>query len=370
MIDTVRWLDSKHNILSSIPENTESLLPGKLRIIDQTLLPGKLEYITTDKPEEIFQCIKRLSVRGAPAIGCAAALGLAAVSGKSNTLVKKTFLNELCKTSEYLASSRPTAVNLSWALKRCITKIENSKETRLKELKKILTVEALSILQEDISMCLKIGKNGLALLKNGDGILTHCNAGALATGDFGTALSPLYAAHKKGFKITVYSDETRPLLQGARLTAWELRKAGIKVISICDNMAGQVMREGKINIVIVGADRIAANGDTANKIGTYSLAILAKYHKIPFYVAAPYSTIDISIPDGQRIPIEQRSPNEIAVFNRKRILPKSVEVYNPAFDVSPTGLISGIITEKVILKPPYARSIKEFMRKTASIASS
>jgi methylthioribose-1-phosphate isomerase len=226
----------------------------------------------------------------------------------------------------------------------------------------ILLLEALSILEEDIAMCKAIGEKGLSLIEDGFVVLTHCNAGALATGDFGTALAPIYLANERGMKITVYSDETRPLLQGARLTAWELQKAGIKVITICDNMAAQVMREGKINLVIVGADRIAANGDTANKIGTYGLAILAKHHNIPFYVAAPYSTIDISMNDGSKIPIEQRKAEEITEFNGNRISPRNIEVYNPAFDITPCNLISGIITEMGILRAPFKKSIEEFIR--------
>ncbi|HOK04631.1 MAG TPA: S-methyl-5-thioribose-1-phosphate isomerase [Victivallales bacterium] len=366
MIDTVRWLDSKGNILSSVSEKAIELIPGKLRIIDQTLLPGRLEYIETDELDVIFNSIKRLSVRGAPAIGCAAALGLAAVMGKKKLKNRDDFISELTKSAKFLESSRPTAVNLSWALKRCITRIEISEEFSPEALKILLTIEALSILEEDISMCRAIGEEGVKLIKDGYGLLTHCNAGALATGDFGTALSPIYTAKERGMELTVYSDETRPLLQGARLTAWELQRAGIKVFTICDNMAGQVMREGRVNIVIVGADRIAANGDTANKIGTYGLAIIANYHKIPFYVAAPYSTIDISTNSGEKIPIEQRNEEEITVFNGKRISPDNIQVYNPAFDVTPSELISGIITEKGILYPPFKKSIRDFIDKKTS----
>jgi methylthioribose-1-phosphate isomerase len=362
MIDTVRWVDSKKQALSSAPDKIKSLIPGKLRIIDQRLLPEKLEYVETDELETTFELIKTLAVRGAPAIGCAAALGLAAVCGKSRAKTRTAFIGELRSSAARLSASRPTAVNLFWALERCKIKIEVSEENDVEKLKTLLVLEALSILEEDIAMCRSIGKNGLALLKNGDGILTHCNAGALAAGGFGTALSPIYAANEKGLKITVYSDETRPLLQGARLTAWELQRAGVKVVTICDNMSAQVMREGKINLVIVGADRIAANGDAANKIGTYGVAILAKHHNIPFYAAAPYSTIDISITDGSGIPIEQRLSEEIRIFNGKKIVPDNVEIYNPAFDVTPSELITGIITERGILKPPYTASIKNFMK--------
>lgn len=366
MIDTVRWVDSDGNILSGISEKTEKILPGKLRIIDQTLLPGHLKYIETDRLSVVYHSIKSLAVRGAPAIGCAAALGLAASMSRLKVSSRDEFISEMKKASDYLDSARPTAVNLSWALKRCCTKIEISGEREISGLKMILTLEALAILEEDIRMCREIGKNGASIIKPGCGILTHCNAGALATGDFGTALSPIYKAKESGIDFIVYSDETRPLLQGARLTAWELKRAGVKVVTICDNMAAQVMREGKVNLVIVGADRIAANGDTANKIGTYGLAILANYHKIPFYVAAPYSTIDISIKSGAGIPIEQRSADEITLFNGKRISPEGIEVYNPAFDITPSELISGIITEKGLLYPPFESSIKNFIQQKIS----
>lgn len=362
MLDTVRWVDAKGDVIAGLAEKSADMLPGKLRIIDQTLLPGKLKYIETDDLGTIYDSIKRLAVRGAPAIGCAAALGLAAVMGRSRKRRGEDFIAETRKAADYLDSSRPTAVNLSWALKRCRTKIEISDESKVENLKMILVLEALSILDEDIRMCRAIGENGASLIKPGAGVLTHCNAGALATGDFGTALSPIYVAKGRGASPTVYSDETRPLLQGARLTAWELSRAGIRVVTICDNMAAQVMREGKIDLVIVGADRIAANGDTANKIGTYGVAILAKHHGIPFYVAAPYSTIDMSISSGTGIPIEQRSPDEITTFNGRRVSPEKIEVYNPAFDVTPAALISGIITEKAVIKAPLDRGIASFIK--------
>lgn len=348
MIDTVRWKE-KH------PGN---LLPGKLRIIDQTKLPEELVYVETDVATEIFDYIKRLVVRGAPAIGCAAALGLGAASQHSKTKTRKDFFKEVQEISDFLAKSRPTAVNLFWALNRCINKLNNSDETKVSLLKEILVQEGINILNEDISMCKAIGEHGIKLLKNKFGILTHCNAGALATGDYGTALSPIYAAHSLGMDLTVYSDETRPLLQGSRLTAWELKKAGINVITICDNMAAQVMKEGKINIIITGADRIAANGDAANKIGTYGIAILAKYHNIPFFIAAPYSTIDINISTGAEIPIEQRNPDEIKKGFGKLTAPINVNAYNPAFDVTPNELIRGIVTESGVLYPPFSESIK------------
>ncbi|MEN7974064.1 MAG: S-methyl-5-thioribose-1-phosphate isomerase [Verrucomicrobiota bacterium] len=308
-------------------------MPGKLRIIDQTRLPQELVYLELDDVEEIYDAILRLSVRGAPAIGCAAALGLAACA---QYLDEEGFAENVGKLADQLAASRPTAVNLFWALDRCRNKPDMEELLR----------EALEILEEDIQMCRAIGGHGASLVGEGMGILTHCNAGALATGDFGTALSPMYVAHAEGRKFTVYSDETRPLLQGSRLTAWELKQSGIDVVTICDNMAAQVMKEGKINLIIVGSDRIAANGDAANKIGTYGLAVLAKHHGIPFYVAAPTSTIDASLEHGDLIPIEQRDPAEVGAAD-------GVRVYNPAFDVTPNELISGIITENGLHCPPF-----------------
>jgi methylthioribose-1-phosphate isomerase len=370
MLDTVRWVTSSGEIFPA-PGKIDNInfFPGKLRLIDQTALPEKLVYVETDDGEKIFDCIKRLVVRGAPAIGCSAALGLAAVSQHSKAGNPSDFLCEIRKTADYLSSSRPTAVNLSWALKRTVSAIEKSVSAGIgciDKLKEVLLAEALGIVREDIEMCKAIGQNGVELIKDGAGILTHCNAGALATADYGTALSPIYAAHEKGMKIKVYSDETRPLLQGSRLTAWELKRVGVDVTSICDNMAAQVMREGKIDLVIVGADRIAANGDTANKIGTYGVAILAKHHKIPFYIAAPYSTVDIAIRDGSGIPIEERDGDEIRRGFGKLTAPSDVTVYNPAFDVTPHSLITGIITEKGIVRKPFTGNIRKlFGRKLA-----
>jgi methylthioribose-1-phosphate isomerase len=332
MLETVRWITAEGRIIAGVEEG-QSLLPGKLRIIDQTRLPQELIYLELDEVEAIADAIRRLSVRGAPAIGCAAALGLAACA---QHLDDAGFGDGVHRLADELAATRPTAVNLFWALDRC----------RRASDKEALIREALSILDEDIRMCRAIGEHGASLIKEGMGVLTHCNAGALATGDFGTALAPLYAAHVTGRSFTVYSDETRPLLQGSRLTAWELRQAGIDVITICDSMAAQVMKEGRIDLVIVGSDRIAANGDAANKIGTYGLAVLAKHHGIPFYVAAPTSTIDTSLSNGDRIPIEQRDPAEVGAA-------PGVGVYNPAFDVTPNSLLSGILTENGLHYPPF-----------------
>lgn len=332
---------------------------GKVRLIDQTLLPNELKYIEYENVDEVWQAIKVLKVRGAPAIGIAGALGT--VLGIQNSDAKnfEQFNDELQKVTSYLATSRPTAVNLFWALDRMKAVASANKDKDIPTLKGILLEEAQRIIDEDKAICRAIGKYGAELIKDGDTILTHCNAGGLATADYGTALAVIFTAVEQGKRIKVFADETRPLLQGARLTAWELMQAGIDVTLICDNMAGQVMKEGKINCVIVGADRISANGDTANKIGTYSVAILAKEHKIPFYVAAPTSTFDMSLSNGDLIPIEQRQPEEITEGFGKRIAPKGVKVYNPAFDVTPSRLIDAFITEKGIIKAPYAENLKK-----------
>jgi methylthioribose-1-phosphate isomerase len=343
MLETVRWITAEGNLLAGIEEHVQ-LLPGKLRIIDQTRLPQELVYLELDDIDEIVAAIRRLSVRGAPAIGCAAALGLVAAAQHAD---ENEFIQNVQKLADQLAASRPTAVNLFWALDRC-QKVVNAGQGM-----DGLIREALAILAEDIQMCQAIGQHGESLIEEGMGLLTHCNAGALATGDYGTALSPMYVAHSSGRTFTVYADETRPLLQGSRLTAWELRQAGIDVVTICDSMAAQVMREGKVDLVIVGSDRIAANGDVANKIGTYGLAILAKHHGIPLYVAAPTSTIDVSLEHGGLIPIEQRDPSEVRSFGGKIIAPEEVRAYNPAFDVTPNELVSGIITEKGLHRPPF-----------------
>lgn len=347
-MDAVRWINADGVVFDGNGSDANPL-PGKLRLIDQTLLPEELVYIETDDLEEIYDAIKRLVVRGAPAIGCAAALGLAAVAQNINSSSPDELLRGIRGAEERLAESRPTAVNLFWALDKCVKSIEDREFRDVDEMRSALMQEALAILAEDISMCRSIGEHGSKLLKNGMGVLTHCNAGALATSDYGTALSPIYVAKENGVDVTVYSDETRPLLQGSRLTAWELDRAGVKVVTICDNMAAQVMREGKIDMVIVGADRVAANGDAANKIGTYGVAILAKHHNIPFYVAIPYSTIDHALPDGSGIPIEQRHADEVRNGFGRLTAPLSVEIYNPAFDVTPNDLITGFITENGII---------------------
>ncbi len=329
---------------------------GKIKIIDQTLLPVKEKYIYLDTVQEVYRAIKKLQIRGAPAIGIAGAMG-AVLGIWSPRVAHPLFMNKLHKAIALLAGSRPTAENLFWALERIECCAKKNRNLNISDLKEVLLKEALKIQEEDNQLCHKIGRYGAALIKNGDLILTHCNAGGLATSGFGTALGVIYTACKKGRKIKVYATETRPLLQGARLTTWELMRFGIDVTLISDTMVGKVMSEGRITRVIVGADRIAANGDTANKIGTYQIAVLSKHHRIPFYVAAPSSTFDLGLEQGSEIPIEERSPDEVRRVFGKKIAPQNVKVYNPAFDVTPAKLITGIICEKGILYPPYKKSI-------------
>jgi methylthioribose-1-phosphate isomerase len=344
-----------------MPISTIEWADGRVRLIDQTLLPNEFKQIYCDDVEAVWEAIKSLRVRGAPAIGIAGALGAVLGIWESEATNYDDFVSELKKVTDYLATSRPTAVNLFWALDRIKTTAEQHKQLDIPKLKEALLAEALQIIEEDQAMCRAIGQHGLELVQNGDTILTHCNAGGLATSDYGTALAVMFAAYDAGRNITVYADETRPLLQGARLTTWELMQAGIDVTLICDNMAAQVMKEGKIQRVVVGADRIAANGDTANKIGTYGVAILAKEHDIPFYVAAPTSTLDLSLETGEQIPIEQRGAEEVTEGFGKRTAPEGVKVYSPAFDVTPAHLITAIITEKGIAYPPYKIRMKALM---------
>ena len=335
---TLSYIDPQGR--SHLAPGADAAQKGVLDIIDQTLLPGTVKRLKLETPEAVYEAIKQLRVRGAPAIGCAAAIGLAVCAQRFKSADAAEHLKKIRECAAYLDSSRPTAVNLSWALKRCLAVLDGDTPGKIDQQ---LLDEALAITAEDIKLCEAIGKNGSSLLKPGMGVLTHCNAGALATAGMGTALAPIYAAAAAGVRVRVFSDETRPLLQGARLTAWELGVSGIDVTTICDSMAAQVMREGKVGIVIVGADRVAANGDTANKIGTYQLAIAARYHKIPFYVALPFSTIDRNIASGAEIPIEQRCGDEIYHCEEAR-------VYNPAFDLTPRELNTGFITERGILK--------------------
>ncbi|NLL48710.1 MAG: S-methyl-5-thioribose-1-phosphate isomerase [Firmicutes bacterium] len=332
----------------------------KLVILDQTLLPEEEKFLELTTPEEIWEAIKKLRVRGAPAIGVAAAYGLYVASLAINTDSAETFRSEVQNIKDYLASSRPTAVNLFWALDRMMARLESETGT-VAELKAVLLDESEAIFTEDQEMGRAIGEFGLSLLKPGMGLLTHCNAGGLATSGYGTALAPMYLGHEKDYNFKVYADETRPLLQGSRLTAYELHKAGIDVTVICDNMAAMVMKEGKIDAVLVGCDRIAANGDTANKIGTSGVAILAKEYGIPMYILGPTSTIDMETPTGAEIEIELRDSDEIGMGFGKRTAPEAVKTYNPAFDVTDAKYIDAIITEKGILRAPYTESIRKAM---------
>ena len=314
---------------------------GKLRFIDQTALPLKLEYRETDDYRQIIKAIKRLEIRGAPAIGIAAAYGLAVAAQK----ITKIDMERLRKIGAEFKASRPTAVNLFWAVDRVLDSASRLATTDSKLLTSRLWQEAQAIHQEDKLMCQRIGNFGAGLIKDGDSILTHCNAGALATGGIGTALGVIYTCHGQGKKNHVIADETRPLLQGARLTAWELQQEGIEVTLICDNTAGMLMKQGKVDHVIVGADRIAANGDAANKIGTYSVAVLAEKHGVPFYVAAPSSTFDDNIATGDQIVIEERSATEVIHGFGLQTAPEGIGVYSPAFDVTPEELITYYITD-------------------------
>jgi methylthioribose-1-phosphate isomerase len=333
---------------------------GFVRLIDQTQLPTALAYRDCHTVEDVWEAIRSLRVRGAPAIGVAAAMGV--VLGVQNCKDAAHYGERLQEVTSYLRTSRPTAVNLFWAVERMERCFQSECQTGTpQEWTQRLLAEALAIADEDRRMCRAIGAAGAHLIGDGQGVLTHCNAGGLATAEYGTALAVMFTAAEQGRRFHVYADETRPLLQGARLTAWELHQAGIPVTLICDSMAGQVMKEGRVQLVIVGADRIAANGDTANKIGTYSVALLAQAHGIPFYVAAPSSTFDLRLSNGDGIPIEQRDPREITHGFGRQTAPEGICVYNPAFDVTPHHLIAGIITEKGLIQPVCEEAIRALL---------
>lgn len=332
---------------------------GHLSMIDQTLLPTELKRIECRDVETTWEAIKMLRVRGAPAIGIAAAYGVCL--GVQSTDNLGDFDRKLAEVTDYLATSRPTAVNLFWALDRMKAVASKFADLSLDDRKAALLQEACQIHEDDRSICRSIGKYGAELLADGASALTHCNAGGLATAEYGTALSVFFTAQDVGKAIHVFVDETRPLLQGARLTAWELGQRGIDATLICDSMAAQVMKEGRVQAVITGADRIAANGDSANKIGTYGVAVLAKAHDIPFYIAAPKSTFDLTLATGEEIPIEERKPEEITHGFGKQTAPNNVSVYNPAFDVTPATLIKGIITEFGIIDPVTPQKIREML---------
>ncbi len=334
MVPTVEWKD------------------GAIRLLDQSRLPGAVEFLECRDYRAVAEAIKGLKVRGAPAIGVAAAMGVALGAQSVSAASYDEFARAVSTIGDQLAATRPTAVNLFWAIDRMKRKLAELRERPLPEIRRALIEEAQRISDEDVALCKAMGRHGAALIKDGQTILTHCNAGALATAGYGTALGVIRAAWEQGKKIRVIADETRPVLQGARLTVWELMQEKIPVTLITDNMAGALMRQGQIQLCVVGADRIAANGDVANKIGTYSVAVLAKAHGIPFYVAAPYSTIDLATESGDQIPIEQRNPQEVlSIYGSPLIAPAGVEVLNPAFDVTPAEYVTAIITERGVFKP-------------------
>lgn len=346
--------------------NLDDIIPVKyagrrLLILDQTRLPGEQKYLEILSKEDIFVAIKKLRVRGAPAIGVAAAYGLYVSLRDSDAKTLEEFREEAKKNAAYIDKARPTAVNLSWALSRMIGVLE-SFQGSVSQAKARLLDEAESIRKEDEASCLAMGKYGLSLLEPGMGILTHCNAGTLATAKYGTCLAPIYLGTEKDYHFKVYADETRPLLQGSRLTAWELSKAGVDVTLICDNMASIVMKNGWINAVVVGCDRMAANGDGANKIGTSALAILAKEYGIPFYMFVPTSTIDLATPTGDDIQIELRDGSEIyQMWYKEPMAPAGIKTYNPSFDITSGKNITAIITEKGIVRPPYEENLRKIM---------
>ncbi len=332
-----------------------------IRVLDQTALPEEERYLEIREIGRMWDAIRRLCVRGAPAIGVAAGYAIALEMQRSVGRTVREYHAALEKNVEYLASSRPTAVNLFWALERMRKVGEANRESENAFCQSRLEEEAKAIEQYEENACIAIGEHGLTLLKDGMSVLTHCNAGGLATVRYGTALSPILLGQERGIRFHVYADETRPLLQGARLTAWELKQAGVDVTVITDSMAGMLMRQGKIDAVIVGCDRVAANGDAANKIGTYSAAVLARHHHIPFYVAGPVSTIDRDTKCGDDIPIEERGPEEVACGFGRRTVPEGVKVYNPAFDVTPHGLVTALITDRGIVAEPDEMKIRQLL---------
>jgi len=348
MIKTLEWTDAG------------------VRFIDQTKLPTEEVYITSKNYEEVAEAIRTMIVRGAPAIGVAAAMGVALGAQQSQATTMPEFEREFDAICNVLAGTRPTAVNLFWAIRRMRDKFEQLRTLPIEKVKAELVAEAQRMLVEDIAANEAMGRHGAVLLPASGAVLTHCNAGALATAGYGTALGVIRAAVASGKKLSVFADETRPFLQGSRLTAWELMKDGIPTTLIADNMAGAMMRLGRIDAVIVGADRIAANGDVANKIGTYTVAVLAKEHGIPFYVAAPISTVDLNTPDGSHIPIEQRASAEVTHFAGKQIAPDEVRVENPAFDVTPNGYVAAIITERGVARAPYGETLAKLVNNQLS----
>jgi methylthioribose-1-phosphate isomerase len=354
-------LSEEDSIISQTYEIPQTLRwsAGELYLLDQTKLPIEVIEEKQETVEQVWHSIKQLKVRGAPAIGVAAAYGLLVGIREQTAMTLKEYLQEVENKAVYLDSARPTAVNLKWALNRMLNSAKLFSGSDSKGLYKQLEEEAIRIHEEDVQLCLKMGINGVSLIKEGLGVLTHCNAGALATTGIGTATAPMYLAHQNGVHFRVYADETRPLLQGARLTSWELNKAGLDVTLLTDNMAAHIMSQGLIDLVITGTDRVAANGDVANKIGTHGVAILAKHFGIPFYVACPYSTIDFNTAEGKDIVIEERDAEEVLHFGLRRTAPEEMKVHNPAFDVTPHELVTGLITEKGIISSPFAENLRK-----------
>lgn len=330
----------------------------RVRLLDQRRLPNEVRYIDCKDASAVAQAIRTMAIRGAPAIGVAAAMGIAIAAKKIRSHRPGVFRKNMEKVCNQMRQTRPTAVNLFWAVDRMKRILGQDSSFNVEEMKVRLEGEALRIFEEDVEVNRRIGENGKILIHNGDGVLTHCNAGGLATAGYGTALGVIYTAWAEGKRFRVFVDETRPLLQGSRLTAWELAREKIPATVLTDNMAGWLMKKKEITLVLVGADRIARNGDTANKIGTYGLAVLSKWHRLPFYVAAPTSTFDISLPTGRDIPIEERAPEEVTHFRGIRITPKEIRAFNPAFDITPHYLINGIITEKGIVQKPFEKKLR------------
>jgi methylthioribose-1-phosphate isomerase len=351
VIETLEWTDSG------------------VRFIDQTKLPNEETYVNCTTHQQVADVIRDMVVRGAPAIGVAAAMGVALGMNNSKADNIPSLQQEFDEIAGLIGKTRPTAVNLFWAIQRMREKFQTIKSKPIPEIKSLLVEESRRMHAEDIAANQSMGRYGATLMPASGGVLTHCNAGALATCGYGTALGVIRAAIEQGKKIHVYADETRPFLQGSRLTAWELMKDGIPTTVISDNMAGAMMKQGKIAAIVVGADRIAANGDVANKIGTYTVAVLAKEHSIPFYVAAPFSTIDLATPDGSGIPIEQRNPREVTHFAGKLVTPEGVGIENPAFDVTPAKYVTAIITEGGIARAPYAESFRRLMEQRAKASA-
>jgi methylthioribose-1-phosphate isomerase len=335
---------------------------GALCLLDQRRLPGEEVIVRCRTLDEVVHAIKSMQVRGAPAIGCTAAYGMVIAFRHSQAATPRQMLDDLAAAKVQLDAARPTAVNLAWATSRMLQMAERSLTEDADQSYAALLDEAHAILAEDLAMCHAMGRHGVALIPPRGHVLTHCNAGGLATAGYGTALAPIRAAHEQGRPIHVFVDETRPFLQGARLTAWELQRAGVPLTLITDNMAGYFMHRGEVDCVIVGADRVVANGDIANKIGTYSVAVLAKAHGIPFYVAAPSSTVDFALPNGDAIPIEQRDPAEVTTIGGRSIAPEGVAAAHPAFDVTPHELITAIITERGVVYPPYEDNLRRTLQ--------